>query len=172
MLRRLSLVCAGVIILAAIFAATPEQKDKTGEAARLNNVGAAYMNQQLFEKALKSFTEAAALDPQLSVAPVNQSIALLNIGKVDEARKLLEDSAKTNPKDPHIWYNLGLLYKNNTDSQAAVDAFRKVTEIDANDADAWYFLGTANSQLKQFPQAIEALQHALKLNPLHASGEF
>ncbi len=37
---------------------------------------------------------------------------------------------------------------------------------------AWYFLGAAYAQVKQFPQAIDAFQHALKLNPLHASAQF
>ena len=48
---------------------------------------------------------------------------------------------KQSPKDPHAWYNLGLLYKNSSDSQNAVNAFRSVAEIDPNDADTWYFLG-------------------------------
>ena len=56
--------------------------------------------------------------------------------------------------------------------QAAIEAFRHVSEIDPNDADTWYFLGTAYVQAKQFPQAIDAFQHALQLNPLHASAEF
>src|SRR5205814_2944591 len=34
------------------------------------------------------------------------------------------------------------------------------------------FLGTAYVQAKQFSQAIDAFQHALTLNPLHASAEF
>ena len=172
MLRRLSLVCATALVLGVIFAATPEPKDKAAEAARLNNIGAAYMNQQLFEKALKSFTDAADLDARLSIAKINRGIALVNIGKADEAKKALEDAAKSEPKDPHVWYNLGLLYKNSSDSQAALDAFRKVTEIDPSDPDAWYFLGTVYSQLKQFPQAIDAFQHAIKLNQYHASAEF
>ena len=41
-----------------------------------------------------------------------------------------------------------------------------------NDADTWYFLGTSYAQAKQFPQAIDAFDHALKINPLHASAEF
>ncbi len=53
-----------------------------------------------------------------------------------------------------------------------MEAFRHVTGIDPNDADSWYFLGAASAQLKQYPQAIDAFQHALKLNPLHASAEF
>ena len=168
MVRRLLVVLAGIVLIAA----APESSDKSLEAARLNNVGEAYMNQQLFEKALKAFTDAAALDPKLLVAGTNEGIALFNLGRVEPAKKLLEDLAKSNPNDPHVWYNLGLLYKNNSDSQGAVDAFKRVTEIDANDPDTWYFFGTAYSQMKQFPQAIEAFQHALKLNPLHASAEF
>ena len=47
-----------------------------------------------------------------------------------------------------------------------------MTEIDASDADTWYFLGTTYAQLKQFPQAIDAFKQALKIDPLHASAEF
>ncbi len=106
------------------------------------------------------------------VARLNHGVALLNLQKVDEAKALLEDAVKQDPKDPHAWYNLGLFYKNTSDTDAAVDAFSRVIEIDPNDADTWYFLGTVYAQPKQYPQAIDAFEHALKLNPLHASGEF
>ena len=142
------------------------------EAARLNNLGAAYMNQQLFEKGLKAFQDAAALDPSLQIAPLNQGIALLNLTHIEAAKPLLEEAAKRDPNNPRCWYNLGLLYKNSGNAQGAIDSFRKVVALDPNDADAWYFLGASYSQDKQFPQAIDAFQHALKLNPLHASAEF
>ena len=142
------------------------------EAARLNNLGAAYMNQQLFEKGLKAFQDAAALDPSLQIAPLNQGIALLNLTHIEAAKPLLEEAAKRDPNNPRCWYNRGLLYKNSGNAQGAIDSFRKVVALDPNDADAWYFLGASYSQDKQFPQAIDAFQHALKLNPLHASAEF
>jgi tetratricopeptide (TPR) repeat protein len=161
---------------AAIFATAPEdphsKPDPSTEAARLNNLGAAYMNQQLFEKGLKAFQEAAALDPRLQVASMNQGIALLNLARIDPAKGLLEAAGKNAPSDPHAWFSLGLLYKNSDNPQGSVEAFRRVTEIDPNDADSWYFLGAALAQLKQYPQAIEAFQHTLKVNPLHASAEF
>jgi len=175
-MRRLFLTSGSVILVGlALIAATPRQgasPDKSIEAARLNNLGAAYMNQQLFEKGLKAFQDAAALDPKLDIAKLNQGIALLNLTRIDQAKQLLEDAVKKNPNDPHAWFNLGLLYKNSDNPQGAVDEFRRVTEIDPNDADTWYFLGTAHSQIKQYPPAIDAFQHALKLNPLHASAEF
>ncbi|MGA2355026.1 MAG: FG-GAP-like repeat-containing protein, partial [Terriglobales bacterium] len=142
------------------------------EATRLNNIGVAYMNQQLFEKALKKFEEAAAADPALQIATVNRGVALLNLQRLDEAKALLEKAVRDNPKDAHAWYNLGLYNKNSSDASAAVDAFRRVTEIDPNDADSWYFLGSTYAQLKQFPEAIEAFEHALKLDPHHASAQF
>src|SRR3989449_6626603 len=166
------------VLALALFAAAPQKPapaspaDKSTEAARLNNLGAAYMNQQLFEKALKSFEAAVALDPKQHIAQLNRGIALFNLQRLDEAKQILLDTIKRDPKDPHAWYNLGLLYKNTSDGQAAADAFRHVTEIDPNDADTWYFLGSVYAQAKQYPQAIDAFQHALKLNPLHASAEF
>ena len=56
------------------------------EAARLNNLGCAYMNQQLFEKGLKEFQQAAAADPKFSIARLNEGVAYLNLQKIDDAR--------------------------------------------------------------------------------------
>ncbi|HEX6805740.1 MAG TPA: FG-GAP-like repeat-containing protein [Terriglobales bacterium] len=168
------LLCVGGLVVAGLIliAASPEKKPNATEAARLNNLGCAYMNQQLFEKGLKAFQEAAALDPNLSIARLNEGIAQSSLGRVDAAKKLLDEAAKSAPKDPHVWYSLGLLDKNSSDPQAAIEDFKHVIALDDSDADSWYFLGTVYAQLKQFPQAIDAFDHALKLNPLHASAQF
>ena len=159
-------------ILAGFSLLAPTSQPNPIEAARRNNLGCAYMNQQLFEKGLKEFQLAAEADPKLAIARLNEGVALLNLQKVDEAKVALDDALKLDPKSANAWYNLGLLAKNTGDAQAAIDDFKRVTEIDAKDADGWYFLGTAYVQAKQFPQAIEAFQHALEINPIHASAEF
>jgi Tfp pilus assembly protein PilF len=171
----------GVLLLAAgVFAAAPQARKVTAkvpanpaaEAARLNNLGVAYMNQQLFEKGLKAFEAAAKADPKLGRSRLNRGIALLNLQRLEPARALLRAVVQQDPKDARAWYNLGLLYKNSGDSQAALDAFRKVSELDPNDTDTWYFLGSVQVQTRQFPGAVASFQQALKLNPLHASAEF
>src|SRR5712692_6926572 len=176
MTPRILAALAGMVLAAfGLLTTAPQtlpQAANPVEAARFNNLGVAYMNQQLFEKGLKAFQDAAALDPKLQIARLNQGIALLNLARIEPAKQLLEETVKRDPNDPRAWFNLGLLYKNSDHPQGAVDAFRRVIEIDANDADTWYFLGAAHAQIKQFPQAIDAFQRALKLNPLHASGEF
>jgi tetratricopeptide (TPR) repeat protein len=175
MTPRISVALAGMVLAALGLFFAPQTQPKAAnraEAARLNNLGAAYMNQQLFEKGFKSFQRAAELDPKLTMARLNEGIALLNLQKIDEAKAALDDALKQDPKNPNVWYNLGLLAKNTGDAPAAIDAFKHVTAIDANDADTWYFLGSVYVQAKQYPQAIDAFQHALQLNPLHASAEF
>ncbi len=175
MTSRISVALAGVVLAAfGLFSSAPQTSPKANpaEAARLNNLGSAYMNQQLFEKGLGLFRQAAELDPKLAIARLNQGIALLNLQKIDEARAALEDALKQDGKIPNAWYNLGLLDKNTGDSLGAIEAFRHVVTLDENDPDAWYFLGASYAQAKQFPQAIEGFQHALKINPLHASAEF
>ncbi len=174
MLKTLSTTFLSSLFLVSLVAllAANGPSIRSQEAARLNNIGVAYMNQQLFEKALKSFEAAGTNDPGLDVVAVNRGVALLNLQRVEEAKALLERATTANPKDPHAWYNLGLYYKNSSDAGAAVDAFRRVTEIDPEDADTWYFLGSTYAQLKQFPEAIASFEHALKLDPHHASAEF
>jgi tetratricopeptide (TPR) repeat protein len=174
MINKIAIAFAAILLFAllvALLAATNPAANPQ-EAARLNNIGVAYMNQQLFAKALKNFEDAATKNPALEVTTVNRGVALLNLQHLDEAKSLLEKAVKTNPKDANAWYNLGLYYKNSADASAAVDAFRHVTEIDPTDADTWYFLGSTYAQLKQFPEAIAAFEHALKLDPHHASAQF
>src|SRR5437764_11832570 len=105
---KLLLCVAGALVASLILiAASPEKKPDPTEAARLNNLGCAYMNQQLFEKGLKAFEDAAAHDPNLRVAKLNQGIAFLALAKVDAAKAILDEAAKADPKDPHAWYALG-----------------------------------------------------------------
>ncbi|HEX6820984.1 MAG TPA: FG-GAP-like repeat-containing protein [Candidatus Sulfotelmatobacter sp.] len=158
--------------LAAFGLLSPTPDTNFIEAARLNNLGCAYMNQQLFEKGLNEFQKALQADPKFTIARLNEGVAYSNLQKVDEAKAALDDALKQDAKNPNAWYSLGLLAKNMGDAQASIDDFKHVTEIDPNDADTWYFLGSAYVQAKQFPQAIDAFAHALKINPLHASAEF
>ena len=61
MIRRTLLACTALFGALFFFAGAPQSPapDKTAEAARLNNIGVAYMNQQLFEKGLGQFQKAA-----------------------------------------------------------------------------------------------------------------
>ncbi|HZM10650.1 MAG TPA: FG-GAP-like repeat-containing protein [Candidatus Limnocylindrales bacterium] len=142
------------------------------EAAKLNNLGVAMMNQQLMEKAVVNFDAAYKLDPSLATAALNKGIALLNQQKLPEAEAALQLAAVKEPDNPRVWYNLGLVHRGDGKTAEAITDFLRVLKIDPTDPDAYYFLGTFYSQQQDYPKAIDAFQQALKINPLHASAEF
>src|SRR5580765_3218977 len=142
------------------------------DAVRLNTLGAAYMNQQQFLRALKFFRQAAALDPALKAARTNEGIALLNLQRFNPARSVLAAVVKADPNDAPAWYNLGLLYKNQGVAEKALESFERAAHLAPNDADVFYFLGLSQAQLNRQEQAIASFRHALELNPFHASAEF
>ncbi len=150
----------------------PAAVDQRGEAIRLNNVGVAYMGQQRFADAEAMFARALTLNASSDVARLNRAIALYYLQRYEEARGLLQTFARAHPEDARTWYNLGLVYKTQGQSQEAMEAFRRAVAIDPRDADARYFLGASAAQLQQHQPAIEAFQQALRLNPYHASAEF
>src|SRR6201997_3582943 len=122
-------------VLAAFGLLKPASQPDPVEAARDNNLGCAYMNQQLFEKGLKEFQQASAADSKFTIARLNEGVAYLNLQKIDEAKAAFEDALKQAPKNPNAWYSLGLLAKNTGEAQAAVEAFKHVAGMDPSDAD-------------------------------------
>jgi len=157
------------LLASACSGETPQVR---AEAAKLNNLGVAMMNQQLMEKAVVKFDAAYKLDPSMATAALNKGIALLSQQKLPEAEAALQLAAAAEPKNPRVWYNLGLVHRGMAKTAEAIADFLKVLQIDPTDPDAYYFLGTFYSQQQDYPKAIDAFQQALKINSLHASAEF
>ncbi len=158
------LLCAALLVTASAADVTP---GKQADAAKLNNFGTALMNQQLLERAAAKFADAYQLDPALVRAEVNRGIALIYLQKMPEARQALEQAAAQDPKDPHIWYALGILYRIEADYPKALENFQRAEALDPDDADTHYFLGSVYLELHQagagpdrIPGCFEAESHS------------
>lgn len=148
------------------------QKGDANEAARLNNVGVALMNQQLTEKALAKFDAAHAADAAAAIPVVNRGIALLYAQKIPEAEDALKQAQEIDPNNARAWYAMGLAHFESGNPQLAIDDMQHVVKIDPKNADTYYFLGTFYLALKDFDHAVEEFETALRLNPVHASANF
>jgi tetratricopeptide (TPR) repeat protein len=144
----------------------------SSEAARLNSIGVAYMNQQRFADAQKQFDGALKAEPDYALANLNLGISLLSQQKSEDAKKALLEASEKLPRDPYAWYNLGLVYKDVGEQGKAIAAFQRVTEIAPSEPDAFYFIGYLDTQLQKYDAAIAAFQSALAVFPFHASAEF
>jgi len=144
----------------------------TGEAARLNSIGVAYMGQQRFADAQKQFEAALKTRPDYALAKLNLGVSLLSQQKSEDARRVLLQATEKLPRDPYGWYNLGLVYKDIGEHEKAIEAFQHVAQIVPGEPDAFYFIGYLNTQLQKYDAAIAAFQSALAVFPFHASAEF
>jgi len=142
------------------------------EAARLNSLGVAYMNQQRFADAQRQFDSALAADPDYTLARLNLGISFHAQQNSGQSLAALLEATEKRPDDPYAWFNLGLVYKDMSDFPKAIDAFQHVAQLLPDEPDAFYFIGYLNTQLQQFDPAIAAFQQALKVSPYHASAEF
>ncbi len=171
----LSYFVPGVVLiglLSAIAAHPAAENPNMLEAARLNAIGVALMNQQLTEKSAAKLEEAHAADPRSAIPVLNRGIALLYLQKLPEAEQQLKQAAAMAPDNPRPWYNLGLTEMDEADQKQAIEDMRKVLAIDPSDADAHYFVGSLDMTMGDVNGAITEFETALKLRPLHASAEF
>src|SRR5277367_6348979 len=117
-----------LVVVALLLIAAPANSDvqasQRAEAAKANNLGTALMNQQLLDKAAAKFADAYQLDPALVQAEVNRGIALVYLQKMPEAQQALEHAAAQNPKDPHVWYALGIMYRIGAQYPQALESFQ------------------------------------------------
>src|SRR5262245_34606276 len=131
-LRRLALLLFATVSLCL---AAPQATTGPAGAIRLNNLGVAYMNQARIAEALQTFRRAAAQDPNLFAARLNEGIALLNSQMLAEARDVLLDATRRQPQSARAWFNLGIAYRTLGQTAPAIDAFERVAQIDPGDAD-------------------------------------
>ena len=88
------------VVLVALISMSAWPSDKPPDpanAAKLNNLGVAYMNQQRMDKAVEEFDQALKADPGLTAAELNKGIALLNLQKLPEAEAALD--ARRQPRN-------------------------------------------------------------------------
>jgi tetratricopeptide (TPR) repeat protein len=170
--RATSLTTLCLVILATTALPAEQPRSAALEAARLNNLGTALMGQQFLDKAVIQFAGAIKADPSLALAKTNEAVALLYLQKLPEAQQLLDTAALADPKDPHVWYALGLLYRNQNQPQQALESFQKVLALKPNDPDTNYMVASLYLELNDFPAATAAYRKTIALEPHHASAIF
>jgi tetratricopeptide (TPR) repeat protein len=66
----------------------------------------------------------------------------------------------------------GKLHFRRQDYAVAIPTFQRVIALDPSNDEAYYYLGLAHKELKQYPDALDALRHAATLAPGKADRQF
>jgi len=92
--------------------------------------------------------------PLLAQSPKQRGIAAREAGKLADSSALLAEAAKAAPKDPEIWWYLGLNAYDQDDYARCAESFGRVAAIDAKNAGAHAFLGLCAFRLGQWEPAL------------------
>jgi tetratricopeptide (TPR) repeat protein len=137
--------------------------------------------QAAIEKGIAAYAKAVEIKVDDPNYHNNYALALAKGKKMDQAQAELTKAAQLDPPQAgKYYYNLGAVYVNTNQSQAAETAFKKAIELDPNYADAYYQLGlvligraTVGADQKMVAPAgtTEAFQKYLALKPDGANAE-
>ena len=152
--------------LARAFNERADSKKKPDEAAA---------RQADLEKAVEAYGKAIELKPDQASLHLNLALALANEKKIPEAKSELEKAAQMDPTQAgKAYYNLGAILINSGQTEPAVEAFKKATDLDPNYADAYYQYGVSlmgkmqvekDGKVTYAPGTKEAFDKYLQMKP-------
>ena len=159
---------ADVTVADGVVTVTPKELPafRTDEAARLNGKAGARAKSGEFEKAVGIYRKVLELDPSRHDARRDLAMVLVEMGHADEAKDLLLDVLKTNPRDVASLVILGNHYaKAEGDRDSAEQFFRRAVDIDPDDATAHNSLAGMLCEKGQNEEALAEFEKALTLRP-------
>jgi len=95
----------------------------------------------------------------------NQCVALLNVGKLDDAEIACEHAKEFNPDYAEVWCNLGIIQMNRGKLDVAKEDFIKAIRYNNELAAAYSSFGVVEMRQRHLDQARNLFERALKVNP-------
>lgn len=129
-----------------------------------NSLGEALERIGALDAAIDAYRKALAERPAFRKAANNLILTLVKAGKGEEALERARARVAAAPSDPDPRFTLGLA-ESEQDVEAAIKTFRSVLQLDPRHTLARYNLALVLKRADRLPEAVEALQQALDIEP-------
>ncbi len=167
------IVFAAAFSIVIIAASLPGSTQNTREEAyRANNIGVALLEQFKYKEGAESFRRALRLDPRLTIARINLSIALYNVPDVVAALREAKAAADALPASPQARYMLGLIARSQNRTEDAIAAFQKVLQFDPRDVGANVNIGQVLMQQRKYAEAVANFRTAVEAEPYNVTATY
>ncbi len=137
-------------------------------------LGMAYARKSELDKAIEELTQAKKLSPE-SVEP-KLILALLYTAQnksdkaLEEYEEILDREASQDPENTAILKSLGTIYYYKKDFQKAIHTYTIITNLDKEDYESLFVLGSLLEETGRRKEAIQKLKQAIALKPDYADG--
>ena len=125
--------------------------------------------QERYAEAAAALEQAVRLNPRFVTAQFKLALAYLRLKDTARAERALRTVIEYEPENVRGYHNLAAIAYSRGDLAAAETLERRALAIDDKYFDAWNTLGAIHLLSKRTPEAIQALETAIRLNP--ASGQ-
>jgi tetratricopeptide (TPR) repeat protein len=131
-----------------------------------SQLGQAYFEAGNFEKAAPAFKEALKANNQDINLNYKLAQAYHKSGQYELAEKLYSFLAELSPEDVRIYYNtIVMMYDEAKIPEKAVEAARKLVDIEPDNSEALYNLGYMLIKQKKFADSVDVFNRTIELNP-------
>ena len=136
----------------------------SGDSSSYAKRGTAYFEKEQFDAAIKDFSEAIRLNPNVSDYFNYRGRAYANTEQYDLAIKDYSEAIRLDP-NISIYYNKrGRAHSEKEQYDVAIKDFNEAIRLDPSDSDNYYYRGLSYENKQQYDEAIKNFDEAIKLN--------
>ena len=139
-------------------------RDPRLEASAYLNLANIYIQRQQFSKALEMAEKGLAADRSQTNLHTVHGVALMQLGRTDEAQKVFLEVHQLLPNDELVLHYLGVIALQRRELEKAITYFQKALKILPSYADAHNNLAAAYVEMGRLPEALPHLEQAARLN--------
>jgi lipoprotein NlpI len=158
-------IAAGLILVAWIGC-----HNGSRDAGALTSAGVTHLQMREYERAIRDFDRALALEPGLTVAWRQRALAYRSKGDYERALADFEQAILLAPSDARLYTDRGVAYELLGDYASAIRDFTRAISFKPNYAPAIESRGRAYFYLGNFAQAAADLQRGLALDSADTFG--
>ncbi|CAO3630077.1 unnamed protein product [Mucor hiemalis] len=136
----------------------------------LTSIASLFRGKEQFGRAIEYFKRILAIQESNGEAWASLGHCCLMVDNLQEAYHAYQQALYhlSNPKDPKLWYGIGILYDRYGSLEHAEEAFSAVMKMDPNfeKANEIYFrLGIIYKQQRKYDESLQCLQYVLQNPP-------
>jgi len=143
-------------------------KKSPGKARVYVNLGVAFFNEKIYDKAQEVTEKAVQIDPALASGYFSLCNILEKRGDLDKAIAMCRRSLEIDPGLYKAYYSLGRLYFQKGQYEESSQALKKFTGFFPYFPEVHHFLAVVYAAQKQFDKAVAEFEMEVRVNPNHS----
>jgi protein O-mannosyl-transferase len=151
-------------LLALKLSETEVPRDPRLEASAYLNLANIHIQRQQFAKALAMAEKGLAADRSQPNLHTVHGVALMQLGRIDEAQRVFSDVHQLLPNDELVLHYLGVIALQRREFEKAIDYFQRALKILPTYTDAHNNLAAAYVEVGRLNEALPHLEMAARLN--------